>query len=651
MQRKKSNTSKSKDYIKIRNRFISIIYSGLYSEQTDTAKSLDSISEMEKLIIIQMKSIHEDPSFSQSHHYRLSLIIVAILAFFKSRHDNKTEKTIVLLPETYNLILMILQIYEVKAQAIIDPKYQNHCYELLFDIYVELLNNCQTLNHKNKPTPINVLAPSEILCLRLQHYYNNSYEAFSRPGKCEEFLKKSKLISQKSANNRANILVNYYLLKVRKPFHNKDVAKIINYFRKVIAIHDGDERFGINIEENVITTIRNIAKEKLYEGRYEEALNCIELSKECAEIKLSFYDKASKKRLSNPELYASLLKSMKTDQPGLQKAHESVIEMVKRENKYYETIVGLIRKKKMELLSALTESNKAYLSEASSIANEDSFETKIVMTDNNQYRSLYRELKAVRIPCQIDGNVITLDDILTLNVEKLNLALNKWTEGMELLHSRLQHAKLFENSVITALTAESNEKPNQPVREDRTQLDFKGEAEKEGTVAAYKNNLSPKRNSKWREKENREENLSCGDTTDSAVEKHDKIIAWSDDYPAYRRADTDCEVHKLYGFPSKHSYVFINKELLKFLRVNDKFAAKNLETMCARGKVLGNSRGKKGFILNDENAKVKDCTKDYRFFGKKTKLATHNQKTYSLFEINGYSARHKDEPIYFRKKP
>ena len=149
----------------------------------------------------------------------------------------------------------------------------------------------------------------------------------------------------------------------------------------------------------------------------------------------------------------------------------------------------------------------------------------------------------------------------------------------------------------------------------------------------------------------------------------DKIITWGDDFPIYQKLNPTPKVFKLYGSIAKRHYVFINKQLSQALKETNPLARLNLKKMCERGKLLGNSKGKKGFVFikdiesitkkRNKNAettvtnrlKVKDCKKNYRFFAETAKIVKEeNGKEYTLMQINGWQEdHHKNKKIIYFK--
>lgn len=118
-----------------------------------------------------------------------------------------------------------------------------------------------------------------------------------------------------------------------------------------------------------------------------------------------------------------------------------------------------------------------------------------------------------------------------------------------------------------------------------------------------------------------------------------KRIDWGGDYPVY---STDSEqVFKLYGLTAHNQYLFINHSFFSRLNTEDPAAARNLVSICERGKVINDSQGAKGIIfLDGEHVKVKDASKPYRFFGSVVATTRHKEKTCQLIEVRSWERDH-----------
>jgi hypothetical protein len=99
--------------------------------------------------------------------------------------------------------------------------------------------------------------------------------------------------------------------------------------------------------------------------------------------------------------------------------------------------------------------------------------------------------------------------------------------------------------------------------------------------------------------------------------------------------------YKLYAHPKAKWFVKISPELILFLNENYPLELKNLIAMCDMGRILYNSKGKKGFVVKThENApaeiKAKDCSRDIRFFG----TAHKDKEGKTIFTLDSLRFKH-----------
>ncbi len=99
------------------------------------------------------------------------------------------------------------------------------------------------------------------------------------------------------------------------------------------------------------------------------------------------------------------------------------------------------------------------------------------------------------------------------------------------------------------------------------------------------------------------------------------------------------------GSSAVRQYLYIDQDFYNWLLDENPLAAKNLTSMCDRRKVINKSKGRKGILIAHDKVKVKDCTKDYRFFGRAVASTRLNDKTYNLSVVNGYKSNHKTVTI------
>lgn len=98
--------------------------------------------------------------------------------------------------------------------------------------------------------------------------------------------------------------------------------------------------------------------------------------------------------------------------------------------------------------------------------------------------------------------------------------------------------------------------------------------------------------------------------------------------------------YRLYGTFGTRQNICIDEKFIA--SIEDKKTRKKLYSLCERGKILGNSKGQKGFIINGEQIKGKDASKDYRFKGHVVaKHIDDRQKEHTLFIIDEIKWKHK----------
>lgn len=160
--------------------------------------------------------------------------------------------------------------------------------------------------------------------------------------------------------------------------------------------------------------------------------------------------------------------------------------------------------------------------------------------------------------------------------------------------------------------------------------------------------------------------------------KKETVIEFDSTY-IYRSLNSNCNIYKLYAPYSKHNYVCIDPALIDYLDLNNRYALVDLIHMCEVGHVLGNSKGKKGFILSgkpfkemvqktvtshtkkedrmetkkptvNSYIKVKNSSKDWRFFGTEYVKKTIDNKDYTLYIVDSWSPNHKSKAKTISKK-
>lgn len=183
-------------------------------------------------------------------------------------------------------------------------------------------------------------------------------------------------------------------------------------------------------------------------------------------------------------------------------------------------------------------------------------------------------------------------------------------------------------------------------------------------------------------------------------------ISWGENYPIFDPSDLQCGVHQFTNtklFPSgKNAYIFINPKLLSYVFEGNKPAALNLISIVTRAKVMGNSEGGKGIILesnpftekqtefelnanllksksksnstkkknkskakatpkqNNNNkecndmlsskllfGKIKDASNPWRFFAKQVATTVVDNKLLRLLEVDECDLEHKNKNMYF----
>lgn len=132
------------------------------------------------------------------------------------------------------------------------------------------------------------------------------------------------------------------------------------------------------------------------------------------------------------------------------------------------------------------------------------------------------------------------------------------------------------------------------------------------------------------------------------AKKTEKLVQFKSGIPFQSNATSrEGAFYKLWSKTGAHQYVKIGKKVYEHIsQVEDSdLIKKNLESMCETGKVLLSSKGNKGFIcISDDKIKLKDCSKDYRFFGNVIERFKDDKgKEHTLYELDEYRPRHKDK--------
>jgi hypothetical protein len=119
-----------------------------------------------------------------------------------------------------------------------------------------------------------------------------------------------------------------------------------------------------------------------------------------------------------------------------------------------------------------------------------------------------------------------------------------------------------------------------------------------------------------------------------------------DEYHIYNKNGNNSNVFKLHGNTTRRQYVCIKPELLAQISTSKGVDAakiiKGLLRSCERGLVVNNSKGRKAFVIEKNDCKLRDPSKKIRFFGTVIKKVTdQNQKEHTLHGLDILDLEHK----------
>lgn len=128
-----------------------------------------------------------------------------------------------------------------------------------------------------------------------------------------------------------------------------------------------------------------------------------------------------------------------------------------------------------------------------------------------------------------------------------------------------------------------------------------------------------------------------------------KVIRFNNVHQYVSNKPSETNVYKLHGYGIHRQYVYIAPKLIDEILTFEggKKIFKNLLAMCERGKVVPHGVKAKAFIhfvnpkTKKSSFKLKDATKDYRFFAREETIVTQNNFTYTLNVIDQFKWTHK----------
>jgi hypothetical protein len=613
----------------------------------------EAIDNLHDQVFQKIQLLTFTPSYTVQSRDRYFKIVGYMMQYVDELY--KKNNTPIIMHEKTKILIFCLFIFGNQVLKNLTDKQDARQYlERLIEHYNNLSTKCLVYSQDEKVVPFDDNRYTQVsLVGELATYYCNHISSVEVDA-VHQHLKKMNVLRKLCNNEHQSYLSSsYYVLKIKLAQQNQDYIAMKNYFKKLIEISEAPAQvMSIYLGEGFIASLKSIAKTLFIQGDYDNAVEFAELIKEYTETKLYNYVIEKKLYSAMPDMYLYLKERVGLDERDQKQKYKHALDAAEDAKKCYITTVKCVRMKKLDAMKKIGLQYEKYVQGVDLVTTGEHVETKIVLIDDKAARYLYRELKNVGFLVGQDNNCIILNDILNLNVNKVDVALMKLVQQIELMDTRMLSSKSSQQVIMQSLKGEE--------QENNQRCDEKGkEKEKEPSRVERKDEMTyekkkKRKKGKGKEKEKGKEKqkpTKREEKTDGLSRPSDnntiKAIRWGNGYPTFNPYNANCHVYKLYGSTAHNCYVYLNKALLDYLNDFNKEAATNAQSICARGRTSIRKQGDKGVIIHGDNAKLKDPGVDYRLFGRKVKSVTVGKKTHNLFEINGFSPRHKDTPTYF----
>lgn len=247
------------------------------------------------------------------------------------------------------------------------------------------------------------------------------------------------------------------------------------------------------------------------------------------------------------------------------------------------------------------------------------FSVSIKFLDKKNHSVLKKELAAKNINFNIINDTFILINFYKKNTYKLQLAINSFLEAINIKLATSQHVSGPIADIKPVSYINSSEMP--------LDTDFPV------TTFSPTSTLKIKRTNTNTVEEEADKNPKI---TTIPVNKYEFFKPQLPEGLIINNERT----YQLFGPFGAKQHICIDESFIN--SIQDEQVGKKLYSLCQRGKILGNSKGQKGFIITGDQVKGKDASKDYRFKGHLVaKQLDDNQKEHTLFVIDNIKWKHK----------
>ena len=317
--------------------------------------------------------------------------------------------------------------------------------------------------------------------------------------------------------------------------------------------------------------------------------------------------------------------------------------------KYAKNFIFKIKQKTFSIrllqLQTLTTEKAAFVAKSNNTENKKDYSV-VVNIFNNHGKKLYKFLRLNEIVCSYHENMIIISNLVYVDIQKIKCSLAEW-------HKYLQRKVVGTKKDQQNLPIQKNDTDNQTQEAADVigSLINSSVSEKDSHVEL---SLAIRTQAKIRSPKEPETanniNVQMTSVSEVTTSKPKLLIKWADNLPIYDEKSPKGNVYKIYGLALNH-YCFIQPALFEDVCDNNPKAAQDLLNMCENAKAIGNSQHAKGFIIKPNgisehkktfDAKIKNSSKDYRFFGHiVSSVETNNGKTCQLLAIDSWQETHK----------
>lgn len=559
-------------------------------------------------------TFQEDAFFLKQEFRTIMSLYEAMVTFFEDARSQLNGRLIVL--ETgYNVIQQLNTIAsKFCANLFLNQNKDQeslHLGKAIFKFFIFLQNECYILNGRKLSTPDLIVELGD-MCMHISKILMIHLDQADESGKYISWFKK--LIDHYSSvgaiYHKSLHLIFYYCLKIKLEIHEDNLQQTVIYGLKAAYQHElSFEKSAVPCNA-FVSVCRKLMMQFFIKNRLKEGLIWANLALNATLNFEQFQNKVCAGLIDFP-----VVPPKENIQNGQKDIAYLKIVISQKKGQLFEINTNLIKdifKTKNKIINIKLPVDKSNQFKYLDIAFEEDIHLKL----------LNKQLHAFNIFSSFDNQIIRIYGIVNMDLDAFSMAIDKWQVGV----NRINELKTIEEKM-------TGQSPIQVEPVSYSPSNQIAESNLERFVPKIKTD------------QERASNL----TTQTAFPgKTNTIIGWGSDFPAYDKNQKDNKVYKLIGSTAVRQFLFIKPELHAALLKINPLAAKNLVNICERRKAISKSQGNKGALIVNGKAELKDCTKDYRFFGQTAARTTQNGKTYELVIIDQYKESHGSKaPVRF----